>query len=206
MNTVNSNKKEIQEERMKRYFIDAAKELIKGEGLDVVSVRNVAERAGYSYATLYNYFKDLRDLIYCCLEDFRKECASSIAAATSAAAPGRDRIIAIAKAYAKFFIQYPGIYDVMFFSKSGRISTNKAQTETFYTFFDDLSAKAWKECIDSKLIGKSKAAAAAQSVKLSLHGLLMFYLARRHDAQYGSIMDEIEIMFTQWLKEPAASK
>ena len=50
----------IQEERIRKYFIDAAKELIRGEGLSVVTARNVAERAGYSYATLYNYFKDIR--------------------------------------------------------------------------------------------------------------------------------------------------
>ena len=51
-------KKEIQEQRMRGYFIQATKEIIKGEGIKSVSVRNIADRAGYSYATLYNYFKD----------------------------------------------------------------------------------------------------------------------------------------------------
>ncbi|NLT49326.1 MAG: TetR/AcrR family transcriptional regulator, partial [Ignavibacteria bacterium] len=39
-------KNEIHEKRMKEYFIQATKELLKGEGLKVVSVRNVAEQAG----------------------------------------------------------------------------------------------------------------------------------------------------------------
>ena len=51
--------RQIQEERIKTYFLDSAKNLLRAEGLKGVSVRNVAYRAGYSYATLYNYFKDI---------------------------------------------------------------------------------------------------------------------------------------------------
>ncbi len=62
--------KEVQELRMKNYFIQATKEILKGEGLQAVSVRNVADKAGYSYATLYNYFKDITELIFVCVNDF----------------------------------------------------------------------------------------------------------------------------------------
>ncbi len=55
--------KEIQELRVKGYFVQAAMELSKGEGLKSSSVRNFEERAGYSHASLYNYFKDIKDLI-----------------------------------------------------------------------------------------------------------------------------------------------
>ena len=57
-------KKQIQEQRIKSYFIQATKEILKGEGLKCISVRNIADKAGYSYATLYNYFKDVQDLIH----------------------------------------------------------------------------------------------------------------------------------------------
>lgn len=56
--------RQIQEERIKTYFLDSAKNLLRAEGLKGVSVRNVAYRAGYSYATLYNYFKDINDLLF----------------------------------------------------------------------------------------------------------------------------------------------
>ena len=63
------DKKIIQEERMKGYFIQATKEILKGEGLRAASVRNIADQAGYSYATLYNYFKDIKELIFVCIKD-----------------------------------------------------------------------------------------------------------------------------------------
>ncbi len=40
--------RQIQEERIKSYFLDSAKNLLKAEGLKSVSVRNVAYHAGYS--------------------------------------------------------------------------------------------------------------------------------------------------------------
>ena len=56
--------KELQEQRMKGYFLQATKDMLKSEGLKSVNVRAIADRAGYSYATLYNYFKDINDLKY----------------------------------------------------------------------------------------------------------------------------------------------
>ncbi|MBN2263533.1 MAG: TetR/AcrR family transcriptional regulator, partial [Prolixibacteraceae bacterium] len=63
--------KQIQEERMKGYFVQAAKDILKSEGIKAISVRNIADRAGYSYTTLYNYFKDVNDLVFECVNDFQ---------------------------------------------------------------------------------------------------------------------------------------
>ena len=76
------NRKEIQEERMKNYFIDATKEIITGEGIKALSVRSIAEKAGYSFATLYNYFKDVKDLIFYCVQDFSQECREYVVSRT----------------------------------------------------------------------------------------------------------------------------
>lgn len=81
--------RQIQEERIKTYFLDAAKNLLRAEGLKGVSVRNVAYRAGYSYATLYNYFKDINDLLFRCVEDFCQEVGDFVAARTERRLPWR---------------------------------------------------------------------------------------------------------------------
>ena len=91
--------RQIQEERIKTYFLDAAKNLLRAEGLKGVSVRNVAYRAGYSYATLYNYFKDINDLLFRCVEDFCQEVGDFVAARTEGGAPGREGLRRTARAY-----------------------------------------------------------------------------------------------------------
>jgi AcrR family transcriptional regulator len=107
-------KKEIQEERMKGYFIQAAKEIIKAEGIRAISVRNIADRAGYSYATLYNYFKDVKDLIFICITDFQEECRIFIYDEVKNFSNGKENIKAKVKAFVKYFVLYPGIFELFF--------------------------------------------------------------------------------------------
>lgn len=56
-------KRQLQKKRMMHYFIDAAVQIIDEEGIDGVSIRKVADIAGYNSATLYNYFDDLPHLV-----------------------------------------------------------------------------------------------------------------------------------------------
>lgn len=55
-------KKTMYRHRTMKYFIEAASEIISTDGIDAVSIRNVAEKAGYNSATLYNYFDNLDHL------------------------------------------------------------------------------------------------------------------------------------------------
>lgn len=60
------NKEELSKEEQKRQntilFINAAQEMIDEEGLDKISVRKIAQRAGFHNSTIYLYFKDLDQL------------------------------------------------------------------------------------------------------------------------------------------------
>jgi len=50
--------------RMMDYFITAADEIIKEDGIEKATIRNIAAKAGYNSATIYNYFNDLEHLIF----------------------------------------------------------------------------------------------------------------------------------------------
>ena len=52
----------LKKKRMMIYFIEAAEKIVKEEGLGALSLRRVADAAGYNSATLYNYFDDLEYL------------------------------------------------------------------------------------------------------------------------------------------------
>ena len=55
--------RELQKKRTILYFIQAAEELIAEKGQDNITVREVANRAVYNIATLYNYFENINHLI-----------------------------------------------------------------------------------------------------------------------------------------------
>ena len=58
------DKKYIQKVRMVKYFVDATIEIIEKEGYEAVTIRKVADIAGYNSATLYNYFDNLEHLLF----------------------------------------------------------------------------------------------------------------------------------------------
>ena len=62
--TKKDDNRQLKRDRIREYFLSAAKEIIIQDGVESITVRGVADRAGYSYATLYNYFEDLNSLLW----------------------------------------------------------------------------------------------------------------------------------------------
>ncbi|WP_432355441.1 TetR/AcrR family transcriptional regulator [Sporosarcina sp. A2] len=58
------DKKKLQKSRMWKYFVEAATEIIEEEGARAVTIRKVADRAGYNSATIYNYFDEFSHLLF----------------------------------------------------------------------------------------------------------------------------------------------
>lgn len=62
-NIKEKNSKNIKKNRVKSYFVSAAKEIVIAEGAQNVSVRKIADKSGYSYGSIYNYYADLNELM-----------------------------------------------------------------------------------------------------------------------------------------------
>ncbi|WP_066291325.1 TetR/AcrR family transcriptional regulator [Bacillus sp. FJAT-29937] len=71
-------KKEIQMGRMWKYFVDATAEIIEEEGLENVTIRKVADKAGYNSATIYNYFSEISHLIFFASMKFMKNYTDEV--------------------------------------------------------------------------------------------------------------------------------
>lgn len=181
----------IQEERVRGYFLNAAKDLIRAEGIQVVSARNVAERAGYSYATLYNYFKDIRDLIFSCIEDFMKECSDFVKNDTIGSKPGKERLQKRVKNYVKFFVQYPGIFALLYQQKPSEMSTNSSNISSIYGFFETLIDEDLKTLYASSDFTEKECFTYSENFKYSIHGSLLFYLNRRKEIGFKEYINEI---------------
>jgi len=182
--------KAIQEERMRGYFLEAAKELIRAEGIAVVSARNVAERAGYSYATLYNYFKDVRDLIFSCTEDFMKECVEFVSHEAKGT-PGKERLVKKTKGYVKFFLQHFGIFTLLYQLPPSSISTKNSRVAGIHTFFDTIIEEDWTAVCGVSSMDPKKLKRIREHFKYSIHGLLLFYLNGRKEMEFKSFLEEV---------------
>lgn len=182
--------KEIQEKRMKEYFIQATKDILKGEGLKSLSVRNIADRAGYSYATLYNYFRDINDLVFLCVSDFQDECREYVADQSKNVPQGLDKMKADVVAYLNFFMDYPGIFDLFYLAKVGDFGNKLTTIEVIYRSLEDVCKVDWEYCINAGLVRKDELQNLRSRLKFAVAGLLLFYINRRSPETYQEFMEE----------------
>lgn len=183
--------KQIQEKRMKGYFLQATKDLLKAEGLKSVSVRTIAERAGYSYTTMYSYFKDVNDLVFLCVHDFYEECLTHVKNHTKKKEKGIDRLRAAVKAYADFFIQYPGIFDLFFIEKIGSFKEQKEVVDTINFSLDRICDEDWNYCISHGIIKSEDVELIKSQLRYIVLGLLLLYLNRRQPVSYTEFVSQL---------------
>jgi len=176
--------KEIQEQRVRQYFIDATKDILKGEGLKAVNVRAVAERAGYSYATLYNYFTDLNELIFICVNDFSNECRDFVAEQSHQSNAGSERIKAKAKAFINYFTQYPGIFELFYLERFAGTGSKQPTAQLIYTLFDSVIEQDDIALLNSGRDNDPAGLVLILTLKNTIAGLLLFYLNRLNPASY----------------------
>jgi len=177
-------KNEIQEQRMKEYFIEATKEILRGEGLKAVSVRNIAERAGYSYATLYNYFKDVKMLVFECVKDFQEEGLVFIEKETAKSESGIQNILDISLAFGKFFVEYPGIFELFYLEKMSPAGPNSNSANMVYEFYKTAIWPAWQKLIELKIFTKGEVEFKIRQANFLITGILLFYLNRNIPAAW----------------------
>ncbi|HUX53934.1 MAG TPA: TetR/AcrR family transcriptional regulator [Williamwhitmania sp.] len=183
--------KEIQEQRMRGYFIQAAKDMLRAEGLKSISVRAIADRAGYSYTTMYNYFKDVNDLIFVCVEDFFEECRVFVAQNAGMNLIGIEKLKATIISYANFFVEYPGIFDLFFIEKVGDFGQKQTTITLIASSFDKISEEDWNYCISQKLIDAGESERLKMQLKYSIFGLLLMYLNRRNPTSYSEFVRQL---------------
>jgi AcrR family transcriptional regulator len=185
-------RKQIQEQRIRGYFVQAAKDILRSEGLKGISVRNVAQNAGYSYATLYNYFSDIRFLVFECVRDFQEECDTFIAERVEGAAPGIERLRAISKAYLDYFVEYPGIFELFYIEKMSAYGNSKETAELIYSYLDKLCENDWKVYSEKMKFGNELIDKLKDQLRYTLIGLLLFYLNRHYPGTYEEFIERSE--------------
>lgn len=184
--------KELQEKRMRGYFIEAAKEILKGEGIKALNVRAVSERAGYSFATLYNYFKDLNELTFICVQDFLDECESFTEEQSRGKTTGVISLKFRMKAVINYFTQYPGIFELCFVEKMNDLGSRQSTGLMIFDFTDKMASDDLNAAIAEGLISESKAQIIRMNLRNSIVGMLILYLNRHQPGDYKEFMKIVE--------------
>jgi AcrR family transcriptional regulator len=129
------NKRTIKKHRSMSYFIDAAAQIMDEEGIELVTIRKVADMAGYNSATLYNYFKNLDELILYASIRHLKEYTLSLAKYIESTKNSIDRYLKIWESFCRYSFWRPQVYNNIFF---GRHSDSVPQiVQEYYSIFPE---------------------------------------------------------------------
>lgn len=164
--------------------------LLEEGGLEAVTLRAVAERAGVSRSAPYRHFPTKRALLAAvAAAGFRDMDAAIIAARDAVEEASRERLMAGCIAYARFGAGHPHLYRLMFAGDfcEGLLFDNQPEAEE--SEFPDL-IEAGNEAYDSLVDGLAEAQeqgvlrpreprAQALAVWSAIHGVMSLYLDNR---------------------------
>lgn len=133
-----------QKAEIRRHLIDAGRKLFANEEPASVSVRRIAKEAGYTPATIYNYFADQLDLYATIREQDMEEAVLEIEALTTGIADPAERLTRIFDAAIRHWMAFPEHFEIIYaqrvddIGKIGGKPLGAAPVATrFYVFYRD---------------------------------------------------------------------
>jgi AcrR family transcriptional regulator len=190
-----ADRKEREKQEMKRRIMDAAMRMFVESGYDKTSIRNIAEQIEYSPATIYLYYKDKDELLY----DVQAQGFSQLLDVFREKATSKDplkKLEQMTKAYVRFGMQHPDIYDLMFIIRApmNTVEEEGAKWQNGESCFQFL-VDTLEECLEKKLVRFSNTMVAALSVWSMVHGIVAlnvrcrFKVSGLEEANIEDVMD-----------------
>lgn len=126
---------QLKQKRIMTYFIEAAEVIIKKEGIDNVTIRNVADQAGYTSATLYNYFDKLSHLVFLANMHYLEEYNNNLAECIKDCKNSIEVYMAVCKCFSFYAFDKPEIFELLFFSHGNEVF--EKYTKQYYELYPE---------------------------------------------------------------------
>lgn len=107
----------IKKKRVMMYFIESTQELILNEGIEGLSIKKIADKAGYNSATIYNYFENLEVLILYASINYLKNYLKDLKNEINSDMKAIELYETIYKIFTKHSFEKPEIFHTLFFGK-----------------------------------------------------------------------------------------
>lgn len=119
-----------------RYFIDAAQSILEQEGMQGLTIRKVADMAGYNSATLYSYFENLDHLAFYASLKYLRNYLFKLQELKQPH-DGLQRFLEIWRCFATEAFTYPDHYYSVFFAPQ-RFRFNDSVRRYYEIYSEDL--------------------------------------------------------------------
>ena len=165
----------VDENEMKARIVTAARELFLRDGVEAVSMRNLAGEVGCSPMWLYRYFGSKQEILAQVWDVFFDELFARLAR-VKAKSP-RERLERLASGYLDYWMKYPDRFMIVFLQKDLAPGGTRDYVETsgIVQRFD-LLVKAIEEAQSKGEIAKRDATDIAQGLMCVVQGLALNFI------------------------------
>lgn len=191
MNTPSQHKKNIKFQRVKQYFIEACCQIIAAEGVEQATIRKVAEEAGYSYGSIYNYFKDLNEVLWHAREQLMLDMATTIQAEVLKNPELNGNIRAVLKVYMDYLLNNPHIFRFLYVYPLSPVDLPSSQT------LESLNmSQGWSSLlqgyVDSGILKPQQVKVVSDLILYAIHGLLMIGMTNNWELKRTMVHNELD--------------
>ncbi len=173
-NKMNMDKQSVKNERVKSYFVQAAKEIIMRDGVESVSVRKVADLAGYSYATIYNYFADLNALLLEVKTAMIWDIIAYMSGIQRENICGINDIKKLNRRYLDYYLEHPHVFRFFY---SYRLNSEPGAAAALPFDFTSRWHDTYKGLVISGTIRDSDVEIIAKTIIYAMHGMLALFFS-----------------------------
>jgi len=149
-----TRKKAFHHGDLRRALIEEASQLLAQDGIEGLTLRSLAQRAGVSHAAPYHHFPDKAALLAAVATVGFEHLAAALRQATAAAGPEPfARLAAAGRAYIEHALSHPGYFAVMFRPDLAHPEANPGVDEASGGAFGHL-VELMSECLGSSVDAK----------------------------------------------------
>jgi AcrR family transcriptional regulator len=125
----------------RRLIMATARTLAEHEGWDAVTTRRLSTEIEYSQPVLYKHFASMEEIVEAVALEGFSELAEKLSAARRSAGAAGDALTRTARAFSKFAIDNPALYDAMF-ARATRLRFGPDSPAPLRAAFGELRAAA----------------------------------------------------------------
>lgn len=175
-----SDKQEFKRRRVKMYFLDAAKEIIINEGVENITVRKVADIAGYSNVMIYHYFTDLNELLWDVKAVMINDLAEYMQEKMHETLYNIDGIKRLFETYIAYYFENPNVFKFFYLHRLSKPANKNEEKET-EPDYNQMWKEAFKGFVLEGILDEKDIEVIAQIFIYAIHGLLTLNFSGQED-------------------------
>lgn len=175
-----TEKQKRKRDRTKTYFLEAAKDMITNQGVESVTVRKIAEAAGYSYPTLYNYFQDLNELLWETKEYMILDLVKVLQNGVQYPLKDPEELKGAFKTYIQYYLEYPNVFK-FFYLFPMKIPEAMAEDAPVQPDFSAIWYESFHALVKSGRLKQKDIETVAKTLIYAIHGMLMLRYSNNGD-------------------------